>query len=54
MTHQYMGETDTSGTESARLDTNSVIRIIYHCVLSQIKICTVAYVYKGRWIKQEA
>ena len=43
MTHQYMGEIDTSGTESARLDTNSVIRIIYHW-------CTVANQKSVQWL----
>jgi len=52
VTHQYMKEIDSSVIESARLDTNSVLKIIYHCVLPQIKVCIAAvalFVYADIW-----
>lgn len=50
--HQYMREIDSSTIESARLDTNSVLRIIIHCVLPQIRVCIAAvalFVYADMW-----
>ena len=50
--HQYMREIDISLIEAARLETNSVLKIISHCVIPQIKVCITAvalFVYTDMW-----
>jgi len=52
VTHQYMREIDYSVIESARLETNSVLRVIIHCIIPQIKVCIAAvalFVYADTW-----
>lgn len=40
--HQYMKGIDNHITEAARLETNSFVRVIWHCVVPQIKPCIFA------------
>lgn len=40
--YQYMRECDTEMVEAARLETNSCLRIILHCILPQIRVCVFA------------
>ncbi|WOO36614.1 carbohydrate ABC transporter permease [Anaerocolumna sp. AGMB13020] len=40
--HQYMREIDCTVIEAARLETNSVLRVIIFCILPQIKTCLAA------------
>lgn len=40
--HQYMRECDVQMVEAARLETNSCLRIIWHCIVPQIKVCIFA------------
>ena len=40
--HQYLKECDTQMVEAARLETNSVLKIILHCILPQVKLCVFA------------
>lgn len=40
--HQYMKECDVQMVEAARLETNSCIQIIWHCIVPQIKVCVFA------------
>ena len=40
--HQYLKECDDQVVEVARLETNSCIRIIWHCIVPQIKVCIFA------------
>ena len=40
--HQYLKECDVQIVEAARLETNSCIRIIWHCIVPQIKVCIFA------------
>lgn len=50
--HQYMREIDSSIIEAARLETNSVIKILIHCILPQIKVCVGAcslFVFADMW-----
>lgn len=50
--HQYMREIDTSMIEAARLETNSVIRIMFHCIIPQIKVCIAAaalFLFADAW-----
>jgi multiple sugar transport system permease protein len=49
---QYMQSTDNSIIEAARLETNSIIKIIFHTVIPQIKICIFAvilFVFADCW-----
>ncbi len=50
--HQYMREIDCGVIEAARLETNSVIRILLHGILPQIRVCiaaTALFVYAQTW-----
>ena len=50
--YQYMREIDSSMVEAARLETNSTISIIIHCILPQIKVCVAAaalFVFADTW-----
>lgn len=50
--HQYMREIDSSVVEAARLETNSVVSIVLHCILPQIKVCVAAaalFVFADMW-----
>ena len=50
--YQYMREIDSSMVEAARLETNSTISMIIHCVLPQIKVCVAAsalFVFADTW-----
>lgn len=50
--HQYMREIDSSVVEAARLETNSVVSIITHCILPQIRVCVIAaalFVFADMW-----
>lgn len=50
--HQYMKEIDISAIEAARLDTNSVICIVLHCIIPEIKVCIAAaslFVFADMW-----
>ena len=52
VTHQYMREIDLSTMEAARLDTNSVLKILINSVLPQIKVCIAAvalFVFADTW-----
>lgn len=52
VTHQYMREIDISVIESARLETNSVFKIMLHCIIPQIKVCIAAvalFIYADTW-----
>lgn len=40
--HQYLRECDVQVVEAARLETNSVILVILHCILPQIRVCVFA------------
>lgn len=40
--HQYMRECDVQMVEAARLETNSCLRIIWHCIVPQIRVCIFA------------
>lgn len=40
--HQYLKECDVQMVEAARLETNSVLKIILHCILPQVKLCVFA------------
>jgi multiple sugar transport system permease protein len=49
---QYMQDTDNSIIEAGRLETNSVIKIIFYTVVPQIKICIFAvilFVFADCW-----
>lgn len=50
--YQYMREIDSSMVEAARLETNSTISIIIHCILPQIKVCVAAaalFIFADTW-----
>lgn len=52
VTHQYMREIDIYTIESARLETNSVFKIMFHCIIPQIKVCIAAvalFVFADTW-----
>lgn len=52
VTHQYMREIDNSVIDSARLETNSVLKVIIHCIIPQIKVCIAAvmlFVFADTW-----
>ncbi|MGN1083802.1 MAG: carbohydrate ABC transporter permease [Lachnospiraceae bacterium] len=40
--HQYMRECDAEMVEAARLETNSCLKIIWHCIVPQIRVCIFA------------
>lgn len=40
--HQYMRECDVQVVEAARLETNSCLKIIWHCIVLQIRVCIFA------------
>lgn len=40
--HQYIRECDINVVEAARLETNSCVLIIIHCIIPQIKVCVFA------------
>ena len=40
--HQYMRECDVQVVEAARLETNSCVKIIWHCIVPQIRVCIFA------------
>ena len=40
--HQYLKECDVQVVEAARLETNSSVRVICHCIVPQIKVCIFA------------
>lgn len=40
--HQYMRECDVQMVEAARLETNSCLRVIWHCIVPQIRVCIFA------------
>ena len=40
--HQYLKECDVQVVEAARLETNSCLLIIWHCIVPQIKVCIFA------------
>ncbi len=40
--HQYLKECDAQMVEAARLETNSVLKIILHCIVPQVKLCVFA------------
>ena len=40
--HQYLKECDVQMVEAARLETNSVLKIILHCIVPQVKLCVFA------------
>lgn len=49
---QYMKNMDTSSIEAMRLETNSIIRILLHAVVPQVKICLYAvaiFVFAECW-----
>jgi multiple sugar transport system permease protein len=49
---QYMKGTENSAVEAMRLETNSVLRVMIHAVLPQIKICVFAvglFVFADCW-----
>ena len=39
---QYLEGCDTEVVEAARLETNSALRVIRHCILPQIRVCVCA------------
>ena len=39
---QYMDGSEAEGIEAARLETNSCLRILWHCVLPQLRVCICA------------
>lgn len=50
--YQFMKGIETSPIEAIRLETNSLIRVIYHTVLPQIKVCIFAvilFVFAEGW-----
>ena len=52
VTHQYMRELDSSLIEAARLETNSVFKVLINCVIPQVKVCIVAvglFVFADAW-----
>ncbi|NLJ96130.1 MAG: carbohydrate ABC transporter permease [Clostridiales bacterium] len=52
VTHQYMREMDSSVIEAARLETNSAFKVLFHCVVPQIKVCIAAvglFVFADAW-----
>ena len=40
--HQYLKECDVQVVEAARLETNSCLRILWNCIVPQIKVCVFA------------
>jgi len=49
---QYMKGADNSVVEAMRLETNSVIRVMFHAVVPQIKVCVFAvglFVFADAW-----
>lgn len=40
--HQYLKECDVQVVEAARLETNSALRILWNCIVPQIKVCVFA------------
>ena len=40
--HQYLKECDVQVVEAARLETNSCLRILWNCIVPQIKVCIFA------------
>lgn len=40
--HQYLKECDAQMVEAARLETNSTLKIILHCIVPQVKLCVFA------------
>lgn len=40
--HQYMRECDVQVVEAARLETNSCVKIIWNCIVPQIRVCIFA------------
>ena len=50
--NQYMREIDISVIEAARLETNSIITILLHCILPQVKVCIAAaalFIFADTW-----
>lgn len=50
--HQYMREIDRSMIEAGRLETNSILKIILHCIVPQIKVCIFAaalFLFADTW-----
>ncbi|MBQ8798882.1 MAG: carbohydrate ABC transporter permease [Lachnospiraceae bacterium] len=40
--HQYLRECDVAVVEAARLETNSCLKVIWHCIVPQLKVCIFA------------
>lgn len=40
--HQYLKECDVQVVEAARLETNSCLRVLWNCIVPQIKVCVFA------------
>lgn len=50
--HQYMQGINDSVIEAARLETNSIIRILMHCIIPQVKACIFAaavFIFSEGW-----
>jgi len=49
---QYMDGSETEAIEAARLETSSCLRILWHCVLPQLKVCICAvalFLFAENW-----